>query len=173
LWVDDVRVEAVDRPTVLAWADGIHKTMPALTNAAVNTVGTVPSAALARLRQGQPLSIVLFGDSISSDLDNAALDVQIERAFPGSRVSTVFVGRGGTGWIKYRYQIRERILPYQPQLAVLLAISNDSDYLATDLARLLGCVIGTSCGRPPWRRRRAIWTCCRSGRTTWRSRGCR
>lgn len=137
LWVDDVRVEAVDRPTVLAWADGIHKTMPALTNAAVNTVGTVPSAALARLRQGQPLSIVLFGDSISSDLDNAALDVQIERAFPGSRVSTVFVGRGGTGWIKYRYQIRERILPYQPQLVVLLAISNDSDYLATDLAEAI------------------------------------
>lgn len=137
LWVDDVRVEAVDRSAVLAWADAICKSMPALTSAVPAAVGSAPRAALARLRQGQPLSIVLLGDSISSDLDNSALDVQIERAFPGSRVKTAFVGRGGTGWIKYRYQIRERVLPHQPQLIILLAISNDSAYLAPDLAEVV------------------------------------
>ena len=137
LWVDDVRVEPVDSLAVLAWADGIYKDMPPPTNTVLTSVGTVPGGALARLRQGQPLSIVLFGDSISSDLDNSALDVQIERAFPGAKVSTVFAGRGGTGWIKYRYQVVERILSHQPQLAILLAISNDASYLAEDLAEII------------------------------------
>lgn len=137
LWVDDVRVETVNRSAVLAWADGIYKTMPPLTNVVSAAPEVVPGAALARLKAGQPLTIALLGDSIAGDLDNSALDVQIERAFPGSRVETVFVGRGATGWVSLRHQIQERVVFQKAQLAILLAISNDTEYLAGDLAEVV------------------------------------
>jgi len=68
LWVDDVCVEAVDQTAVLAWADGIYKTMPPMTNTILATPGVVPDAALARLKAGQSLMIAVFGDSIAGDL---------------------------------------------------------------------------------------------------------
>jgi|GEM_PF-2172950 len=137
LAVDDVRVDAVSRADALAWADAIYQTIPPLTNAVRPAGGVVPRAALDRLRGGQPVRIALLGDSIANDVDNAVLDLLLERAFPGARVETVFVGRGGTGWAKYRHQIRERLLPEQPHLVILLAISNDDRHLADDLGEVL------------------------------------
>ncbi len=137
LWVDDVRVDAVPRSAVLAWANAIYGSMPPLTNAVRADVGVMPAATLAKLKGGQSVKITMFGDSIANDIDNAALDVLLEQAFPGAQVETVFVGRGATAWAKMRHQVRERVRSQQPDLAILLAISNDEKYLGADLKEVL------------------------------------
>jgi lysophospholipase L1-like esterase len=140
LFVDDIRVEPVGPADVLAWADGVYAGMPPLSQGSVGATRGLPERTLARLRARRTVKIVLLGDSIANDLSNAALDLLLQRAFPGARVDTVFVGRGGTGWVKYRHQVRERVAQHDPHLAVLLAVSNDSRYLDDDLRDVIACI---------------------------------
>lgn len=158
--IDDIRVESVsDRKDVSAWADGIWiqrfyssglAQSPEINGFISSEQQSRLVRTLSKLQAGQPVRIVLCGDSIVNDLANSALDVLLERAFPGASVSVITAVGGGTGmdqWnplnsmypfisnTSYRGALKfnEAIIDQKPDLVILGGIStpaNQSGYAA-------------------------------------------
>jgi lysophospholipase L1-like esterase len=137
MYIDRVAVTPISHGEARAWADRFYSAMTPLVYAAPEGAGRLLPRTLERLRAGRPLRIVVLGDSIANDLSNSPLDVLLEGAFPGCAVDVCFTGRGGTGWMKHRQQIAERVARHEPDLVILLAISNEEEFLASTLGDIL------------------------------------
>lgn len=142
LAVDDVVVEPVRRAVVRAWLRRLAASLPAPSAAAAPDLREVLPDTARRLARGQPLRILFFGDSIANDLSNARLELLLERACPGARVTIAFCGRGGTGWSRLQAELGACLLAHPPDLVVCLAVSeapeNVTAALQTTARRIRG-----------------------------------
>jgi lysophospholipase L1-like esterase len=79
-----------------------------------------------KLRRGEPLRIVILGDSIGNDTGNSPLDKLIQRQYPGSRVTVITSVRGGTGCQYYQQEnrVQEYVARHRPDLVMIIAISH-------------------------------------------------
>jgi hypothetical protein len=110
-FMDDIRIESVsNRADVATWADQIwagRSFSSALNGPPPLTLNLTSDQqseqqnrlvrTLSKLKAGEPVRIVLVGDSIVNDTSNSAFDVLLERQFPGSSVSVITAVGGGTG----------------------------------------------------------------------------
>jgi hypothetical protein len=140
LHVADLSVEPVGRAKVAAWAGRLYATMPPLAYDSPPDAGRLIPRTIRKLQAGGALRVVLLGDSISNDLSNSPFDVLLRGPFPKAKVDVRFTGRGGTGWMKHRFQVRERVLGHKPDLAIFLAISNDPARIRGDLGQIVDAV---------------------------------
>lgn len=140
LHIADLSVEPAGRAEVMAWSDRLYATMPPLEYAPPPDAGRLVPRTLRKLQSGGSLRVVLLGDSISNDLSNSPFDVLLRKPFPKAKVEVRFTGRGGTGWMKHRFQVRERVLGHKPDLVIFLAISNDPARVRGDLAQIIDVV---------------------------------
>jgi hypothetical protein len=137
LHIDDVSIVPATRTDAQKWADRLYATMPAIASRTIENRKQLLSNTIRKLKNGEPLNIVLIGDSIANDLSNSLLDVLLEHKFPKSQIKMQFTGKGSTGWLKLQQQVQQRIIIHQPDLVICEAISNDPKYLADPLLRII------------------------------------
>lgn len=128
LYVDDVLVETTTPDEVARWADALYDRIPAKLNYVpkTNRWAHLPLT-LQRLRAGQPLRIVMLGDSVQQDTANAPLDCYLQRLYPGSSIELISSTKGGTGMQYFKDHVPEYVTAYLPDLLVLGGISNDDN----------------------------------------------
>ena len=137
LYIDDVSIVPATRADARQWADRLYTSMPEIDFRATEYERKFLSHTINKLKHGEPLNIVLLGDSIANDLSNSLIDVLLERQFPQSKIKVQFTGKGGTSWSKLQHQIQQRIIAHQSDLVICSAISNDPQYLAAPLSRII------------------------------------
>jgi hypothetical protein len=74
-----------------------------------------------KLRTGQPLNVVLLGDSIIADTGYSYFEPLVERNYPGSRMNVIPSWKGSTGstWYKDNNRVRSYVLNYNPDLVMI------------------------------------------------------
>ena len=84
---------------------------------------------MATLRDGGRLRVVMLGDSICNDMSNSLFETLLERSFPKTRFEVIASVRGGTGCQYYKEpgRVAEYVLRFEPDLAVIAAISHNLD----------------------------------------------
>ncbi|MHC4883668.1 MAG: SGNH/GDSL hydrolase family protein [Planctomycetota bacterium] len=114
---------------VLAWSDRFMADLPAVdyplpANRRKHLPRTVD-----KLQRGEPITLVLLGDSIANDIGNAPLDLLLQRLYPKSRVKVITAVRGGTGCWYYKEgdRIQSQVLRHKPDLVILSSISERND----------------------------------------------
>lgn len=138
LGIDEVRVKAATENTAaLAAADRRWQEMRPAGESSTSSPKPISGPLLPKRDKNGPYRVVLLGDSIANDLSNSSLPLLLEQASPGSQVDCRFTGRGGTSWLKHQFQIEQRILQHQPDLLVLLAVSNDEEWMEAPLNRII------------------------------------
>jgi lysophospholipase L1-like esterase len=137
LYIDDVSIVPTIRADARQWADRLYTTMPAIAPRPIKNGKQFLPNTIRKLKNGEPLNIVLLGDSIANDLSNSLLDVLLEHKFPKSQIKMQFTGKGSTGWLKLQQQVQQRIIAHQPDLVICEAISNDPKYLAVPLSHII------------------------------------
>lgn len=117
--------KATDRQ-VLEWADRLYATLPPVRCRPPRDRWARIPRAMRKLRNGEPLRIVILGDSIGNDTGNAPLDKLIQRNYPGSRVTVITSVRGGTGCGYYQEEgrVEHYVTRYRPDLVMIIAISH-------------------------------------------------
>jgi hypothetical protein len=131
LYIDDVMIEPTTPDEVVRWADTFYDSLPAKLN-------YVPKATrwsrlpltMQRLRQAQPLRIVMLGDSVQQDMANAPIDALLRRLYPGAPLELISSTRGGTGVQYYKDHVPEFVLAYRPDLLVIGGISHEDNLAA-------------------------------------------
>ncbi len=128
LYIDDVVIETTTAEEVARWADAAYDALPAKLNYVPKTTrwSRLPLT-LQKLRQGQPLRVVMLGDSVQQDTANAPLDIFLQRLYPSATVELISSTRGGTGVQYYKDHAGEYVLAYQPDLLVIGGISNEDN----------------------------------------------
>ncbi|MDA0578627.1 MAG: hypothetical protein O3B24_11075, partial [Verrucomicrobia bacterium] len=125
LYVDDVLIETTTPEEVAQWADAFYDRIPAkLAYVPKANHGSRLPLTMQRLRNGQPLRIVMLGDSVQQDTANAPIDALLQRLYPGATVELISSTRGGTGVGYYKDHVAEFIFAYRPDLLVIGGISN-------------------------------------------------
>lgn len=111
---------------VLDWADRLYATLPPVQYPPPRGRWTLIPRTMQKLQDGQPVRIVILGDSIGNDTGNSPLDKLIQRQYPGSRVTVITSVRGGTGCQYYQQEnrVQEYVARYQPDLVMIIAISH-------------------------------------------------
>lgn len=100
--LEDVRVETVDLPDVLAWADALYATLPPISAASPQCRSGELLETRNGLRSGKALRLVMLGDSIVNDTNNSLFDALLRRLYPQSNIHVVPSINGSTGCWKYR-----------------------------------------------------------------------
>lgn len=126
LEVRSVRLIPIDRGAAAEWADGVYSTIPPLRYTPEAGRLEPLSRTTAACARGGRLRVVMLGDSAINDLANAAIDVRIERHYPGLRLDLAVSVAGSVGGWHYREQgrIRGAVLAHRPDLLVIGGISN-------------------------------------------------
>ena len=130
--INDLQVERVSQEEVVRWADELYATLPALTfSAAPGRLKRLPRTC-AKLASGEPLRIVMLGDSIINDTNNSLWEVLLRRAYPRAQVRIITSVRGSTGC--WHYQEAEHFQSYvtaqRPDLVLIGGISHHQDLTA-------------------------------------------
>lgn len=126
VWIAGVEVRAAARGDAARWADEIYAGLPPVPFAPAAERWTHLSRTRAAFRRGDALSVVMLGDSAINDLANAAIDVRIERHYPGLRLNVVQSVAGSVGGWYYREQnrVESAVLAHRPDLLIIGGISN-------------------------------------------------
>ncbi len=84
------------------------------------------SGAKARFRNGEPIRIVMLGDSIVNDTFNSMITLMIQRQWPGANLTVIPSVRGATGCGFYQDENRVQayVLDHEPDLVVIGGISH-------------------------------------------------
>lgn len=111
---------------VLEWADRLYATLPPVQYQPPRGGWTLILRTMKTLQDGQPVRIVILGDSIGNDTGNSPLDKLIQRQYPGSRVTVITSVRGGTGCQYYQQEnrVQEYVVRHRPDLVMIIAISH-------------------------------------------------
>jgi hypothetical protein len=114
LLIDDIKIETVDNISeVSLWADQIWTNRPRDTSLPASPSVTGPVSTeqqqrlkhtISKLQSGQPVKIVLVGDSIVNDLANSGFDALLSKDFPESTISVITAVGGGTGMDQWNPQ---------------------------------------------------------------------
>ncbi len=137
LHVDNVTVEPVSHAAVLAAADALYAQMPQVDYTPAENRFDALQRTRAKIAAGQPVTIVMLGDSIMDDTANSTLDVLLERQWgvPVRVVSAVGSGTSMKDWnnpvntdpdAKY-LNLQENVLDMAPDLVMLGGISNRTE----------------------------------------------
>ncbi|MBM3880830.1 MAG: hypothetical protein FJ387_14120 [Verrucomicrobia bacterium] len=94
---------------VLDWADRLYATLPPVQYQPPRDRWTLIPRTIEKLRRGEPLRIVILGDSIGNDTGSSPLDKLIQRQYPGSRVTVITSIRGGARRVPSPAQVVERV----------------------------------------------------------------
>ncbi|HTK76718.1 MAG TPA: SGNH/GDSL hydrolase family protein [Gemmataceae bacterium] len=127
-YIDDVTIRPVSRPAAAAIQDAnIAKFMP---RPFVFTPPTNRHDAIAnsigRLQNGQPLNVVMVGDSIIHDTFSTFFDPRVDRNYPtGARLNVheVVASGAGAGYWSQNNRIRDQVMTLNPQLLVFGGVS--------------------------------------------------
>jgi hypothetical protein len=128
VYLDDVRLTKVSHAEARALADAhwdrVHGggsfAMPV--DRHEQLTGTI-----GKLKAGQPLKMVLLGDSIVSDISGGVLEPLMERHYPGAHVTMDKTVRGSTGCWDYKDEVESAVLSKNPDLVVIGGISHRDD----------------------------------------------
>ena len=130
LAVDDVRVAPATSREVLAAADRLYAGLPPVECTPDPSRWEHLSRTRALLRGGQPLRVLLLGDSIANDIGNSLFHLQIERMYPGCRITLLRSIGPGKGCRFYRDRVQEYVVDKAPDLVIVAGISHDYDAAA-------------------------------------------
>lgn len=124
--IADITVESVSAAEVDQWMRAEKHQLPPFLISQRNQGGKYLPKTLARLQQGEPVTIACLGDSIANDLSNGLLELYLQRLYPNANVEIGFVGRGATGFAFFQRpeQMQQRVFAHPPDLLILEAISN-------------------------------------------------
>jgi hypothetical protein len=127
-YIDDVTIQPVSRVTAAAIQDAnFAKFMPRpfTYTPPVTRHDAIPNA-IGRLASGQPLNVVMVGDSIIHDTFSSFFDARVDRRYPtGARldVHEVVAGGAGAGYWSQNNLIRDQVMPLNPQLLMFGGVS--------------------------------------------------
>lgn len=128
LYIDDVTIETTTPEEVVQWADKFYDQLPAkLKYVPKSTRWSRLPQTMQRLRQGQPLRVVMLGDSVQQDTANAPIDAFLQQLYPGAKVELISSTRGGTGVQYYKDHVQQFVLNYQPNLLIIGGISHEDN----------------------------------------------
>lgn len=125
-WFDDVLVEPASPREVRTWMAAQCATAPPLAwRPPRGHLDRLPRT-VARLRAGEPLRIVMLGDSIINDTANSQWDLLLAGAWPRAQITLVQSVRGGGGCEFYQQpgNVQKYVLDYHPDLVIIGGISN-------------------------------------------------
>lgn len=123
--VDDLRIERATLEQWVEWTEGVR--------AGLSPVDITPDtsgwkhlpAARDRLRKGQPLSILVLGDSVANDMADSDFHLLLQhRLGLPVTMGTAVSGNAGASWYLQEDRIRERVLPHDADLVILGGMSN-------------------------------------------------
>ncbi|MCF7853228.1 MAG: SGNH/GDSL hydrolase family protein [Candidatus Pacebacteria bacterium] len=124
--VRNLTIQPVSNKDVVAWADRLYATLPEHHyHPHADRWKHIPKT-MAKLRTGEPLRVVMLGDSIVNDTFNSLWEAFVKEAYPQARMTVVCSVRGATG-APY-YQRGEHFKVYvedlEPDLLIVGGISN-------------------------------------------------
>jgi len=121
IYMDDVSIRRVRRKEVAQWADRVYASIPPVTYTPPEDRWRHIPKAIAKLRAGGTLTVVMLGDSIACDTGTSAWDTLVERRYPGSRVHTITSTRPSTGCRFYMQpgKVKRYVLDYKPDLVII------------------------------------------------------
>jgi len=141
---NSVSVSLATRSEVRTWADAIYAQMPAVSYTPAPGRFARLSRTIEKLESGETVRIVMLGDSIMNDTGNSALDVLLERRYPGSRVEIVTAVGGGTGmdewnaenwnanatynWPNRDLDLQGAVIDQTPDLVMIGGVSSGTAY---------------------------------------------
>jgi hypothetical protein len=127
-FVDDVTIRPVTRAAAAAIQDAnFGKFMPGSLayTPPINRHDAIPNA-IGRLNTGQPLNVVMVGDSIVHDTFSSFFDPRVDRRYPiGARLDVHEVVSGGAGaayWTQNN-RVRDQVMTLNPQLLMFGGVS--------------------------------------------------
>lgn len=135
--IDNIRIQPAVPSEELAWYRQLAGQMPPIRVTSPEGAGKLIPRSLAKLSQRGPFRIVFFGDSIANDISNSSLGDMLKNRYPKTKFEIRFAGRGGTSWMQNESYVAERVLANEPDLVILLAISNDTSTMRDPLARIV------------------------------------
>ncbi len=126
IWIAGVQVRRAKRADAAGWADQVYAGIPPMPFVPDPDRWTHLGRTRASLGRGATLTVVMLGDSAINDLANAAIDVRIERHYPGARLNVVQSVSGSVGGWYYREQnrVESSVLAHRPDLLIIGGISN-------------------------------------------------
>ncbi|QPN69364.1 VCBS domain-containing protein [Synechococcus sp. CBW1108] len=124
-YIDDVVLRETTLDEVAQWADTFYDHMPAKLDYDPNNSrwDRIPET-INKLQNGEPLRIVMLGDSVQQDTANSPFEAFLQRAYPNSQVELIGSTRGGTGVSFYQDHVEEYVTRYSPDLLMIGGISN-------------------------------------------------
>jgi len=127
--IDDVELVPAGADEVAEWADAVYATLPPLAYEPPADRHRHLPRTMAALAAGEPLRVVVLGDSIANDLSHSLFEVLVARRWPGAAMRVVTSVRGGAGCEFYREgdRLRESVLRHGPDLVIIAGISHGCD----------------------------------------------
>jgi lysophospholipase L1-like esterase len=135
--IDNIRIQLASPSEERAWYRQLAEQMKPIHVTPPESAGRLIPRTLSKLSQRGPYRIVFFGDSIANDISNSSLGDMLKDRYPRAKIEIRFAGRGGTSWMQNESFVAERVLANEPDLVILLAISNDTSTMLDPLARIV------------------------------------
>jgi hypothetical protein len=126
-YVDDLTLRPITRAQAATIQDANFAYFmpgPVTFTPAADRFARIPNA-INRLAAGQPLSVMMFGDSIVHDTYSSSFEPLVERRYPGAQLSVheaVANGAGASYWVQNN-RIRDQVMASNPNLVVFGGIS--------------------------------------------------
>jgi hypothetical protein len=127
--IQRIRVTGVGEAEVRIWVEAQLGSLPPLTfTPAADRWNAMPRTH-ARLQSGEPLRVVLLGDSIINDTFNGMLELMFKRQWPKANLSLIPSLRGGTGVAYYQQEnrVKDHVLDHEPDLVIIGGICHGYD----------------------------------------------
>ena len=127
LAVTDVNVRPVTADEAIDFADDFAKSYPPVRYAPPADRWARLPRTHAKLAAGQPLNILMLGDSICNDTSNSNYELLVKRAWgdkPTIRVSTSVRGATGCTYYAKEDRVKSYVLPFDFDLLIIAGISN-------------------------------------------------
>ena len=122
----DVRFEKISDAEAAAMCDRLNATLPEIRTPAAKDAFRLLPRTLAKLRNGEPLRIVMLGDSLMNDTYLGGFPALIKRSFPKSDPQCIISVRGSTGCGYYSdpAHFDEYVRQWKPDLLIIGGISH-------------------------------------------------
>ena len=123
--IDSMELNEVTVEETLAAMDARWATLPPLAwTVSADRFAQIPKA-MAKLRSGGTVKLVMLGDSIINDTSSGPWELLVERQYPGAKIDLQVSVRGGTGCWYYQdpEQLQEYVLRFAPELLWIGGIS--------------------------------------------------
>lgn len=119
-------IKGISEAEALEWLEGLLRQLPEFSDRFDETRWARLSKTLSSLRRGARLRIVLLGDSIVNDTANSLFELLLRKVYPNAEIQVVSSVRSSTGCWYYREpgRVREYVLRYEPDLAIIGGISH-------------------------------------------------